>query len=461
MKRLVLFLGLLSLAGLLSCSKNGSGKITAPRLGGAGQWVSASGLDEGTFASVRAFAFNGKMNNMFALVENSGTRVWRSTDNGATWLRAGSGLRNLEIYCMASNGAYLFAGTSEGVFRSANDGASWELGEDAAPQGVDARPWHVTALDVQGTTVFAGGNKNSRNTSDGKFDVQQDGRVYRSTDNGQTWAQVFGGRGNSPGTGGQTNSKVTAIALSGTNLFLGTDRDGVFLHSTTDPDNAAWAPVSATLGNKRVTSLVVHGGALFAGTELYDICDQNGCVDFAGGVYRTLNNGTDWAPAGLETDADRDGVTFTAIGTELFARTSRDVFRYSGGTGWAKQTSPSATATVSALGANGTTLFAGTDGAGVFQSADNGANWTGVGKRNLNTLPVFALAASHDTLFAGTGNGLWRSTDLGATWTNLAVHDANEPFFKLTKVTAIKVVDSHAMPRVSDAARTMWRAAAG
>ncbi len=61
-------------------------------------------------------------------------------------------------------------------------------------------------------------------------------------------------------------------------------------------------------------------------------------------------------------------------------------------------------------------MYAGTGG-GVFRSADKGATWTAA-SQGLTTQYVRSLAPSADgTLYAGTyGGGVFRSTDKGATW---------------------------------------------
>src|ERR1035441_6201342 len=52
--------------------------------------------------------------------------IFRSTDNGTTWLRSNSGLTCDTVLAFASDSTYLFAGTfGGGVFRSSNNGTSW------------------------------------------------------------------------------------------------------------------------------------------------------------------------------------------------------------------------------------------------------------------------------------------------------------------------------------------------
>jgi hypothetical protein len=66
---------------------------------------------------------------------------------------------------------------------------------------------------------------------------------------------------------------------------------------------------------------------------------------------------------------------------------------------------------------SGGALFAGTEGDGVFLSANNGTRWTAANSGLRIYSDVEALAASGSTLFAGTSiNGVYLSTDNGASW---------------------------------------------
>ena len=68
---------------------------------------------------------------------------------------------------------------------------------------------------------------------------------------------------------------------------------------------------------------------------------------------------------------------------------------------------------------NPTTLYAGTDGGGVFKSTDSGGTWTPA-SAGLTNLYVYAFAinpANPATLYAGTlGGGIFRSTNSGGSW---------------------------------------------
>ncbi len=83
------------------------------------------------------------------------------------------------------------------------------------------------------------------------------------------------------------------------------------------------------------------------------------------------------------------------------------------------QTSGPLQASVNELLYSGTTLFAGTN-RGVYRSSDDGASWTQVNNGFAGDTMIVALAISGTTLFAGDWvNGVFRSTDNGANWTQV------------------------------------------
>src|SRR3954470_2183101 len=56
----------------------------------------------------------------------TGNGVFMSADNGATWTAANNGIERISIVTLTSDGTNLYAGGSaDGVFFSSNNGASW------------------------------------------------------------------------------------------------------------------------------------------------------------------------------------------------------------------------------------------------------------------------------------------------------------------------------------------------
>ncbi len=110
---------------------------------------------------------------------------------------------------------------------------------------------------------------------------------------------------------------VNALAVSGTNLFAGTQGPGVFL-STNDGTN--WIAVNNGLPSINVNTLAVSpngtgGTNLFAGTSM--------------GVFLSTNNGTSWTAVntGLIEPMDKNIIALAVSGTNLFAATGLFVWR--------------------------------------------------------------------------------------------------------------------------------------
>ena len=113
---------------------------------------------------------------------------------------------------------------------------------------------------------------------------------------------------------------------------------------------------------------------IFAGTEDYK--------GNKGSVYLSTDNGSNWTQI-------NNGLT-----TSLYA--------------------------VYSIVVNGSNIFAGTYGSGVFHSTNNGSNWTQV--NNGLTSPrliVSSLAISGNNIFAGTDSGVFLSTNNGTNWTKV------------------------------------------
>lgn len=103
--------------------------------------------------------------------------IYRYDDSGSTWQRLNNGLPNgIKVYTVqpvensGGDANLVFAGTSQGFFRSTDDGAHWMQSQQTL-QRTEVRSLFVDFQ--QPTTVYAG------TTSAG---------VLQSTDSGQTWS---------------------------------------------------------------------------------------------------------------------------------------------------------------------------------------------------------------------------------------------------------------------------------
>ena len=160
---------------------------------------------------------------------NFSSGVYRSTNLGLNWVQ--TSLNNQMVYSVAANGSNVLAGTDwSGVYLSTNSGQTWTL--------TSLTNQNVRALLINGSTIFAG-------TMSGFF---------YSTNMGQNWTQTL-------------NHWVLSIAISGTNVFVGSGWSGFFL-STNNGLN--WSEKNeGILANQSVMAVVVSGNYVLAGQNNY------------------------------------------------------------------------------------------------------------------------------------------------------------------------------------------------
>ena len=227
------------------------------------------------------------------------------------------------------------------------------------------------------------------------FAGTESGGVSLTTNNGTTWTPI---------NNGLTSTNARSLAVSGTYIFAGTT-GGVF-RSTNNGES--WTAFNTGLTNTSIDALAVSGSSLFAGT-------------YGGGIFRSLVNGTSWT-------AVNSGLTnlyvnaFAIMGTDIFAGTDGGVFRSTNnGTTWTAINTGLTNLSVYSLAVSGTYIFAGTLGGGVFLSINNGTNWFDVNFALTNP-NIRALAVSGTNIFAGAASispppGVFLSTNNGTNWT--------------------------------------------
>jgi hypothetical protein len=326
----------------------------------------------------------------------------------AQWVQTGP--EGGEAKCLTSIDTMLFVGTENGVYRSADNGASWIL--TGKKEGLILSLAKIPIGD-SGMNLFAG--------------TPGEG-VFLSTDKGNSWSDVNFGLG---------NQNIHTLAAKDTNLFAGTD-DGVFLSPT---NGAYWIPVSTGLTNMSINTLTVIGTDLYAGTnEGLFISTNNGttwtptgltgenvralaAIDtnlyagtFGSGVLRSTDNGANWDTVS-NPDMDQWITSLAVISTDLFVGTINGIYRTpTNGDYWIPVNTGLTNPSVQALYVRGTDLFAGTVG-GVYRSTNNGTSWTEL-NTGLKNIVVLCLTTSGDTLYAGTRSGLYRSTNSGNSWSS-------------------------------------------
>ena len=169
-----------------------------------------------------------------------------SLDAGQSWSAVNTGLTDSMVYAVTIMGNKIFAGTRfHGLFVSVNNGSTW-IPSDNGIEHTDTR-----ALMVKGNVIFAGFYSDLSNPN---------ASLYVSNDSGNTWEHTY--------FPGFSHVGILCMAQGDTNIFIGSG--DVFSCSY---DGTSWIGTPLNLQNPNVSSIIVKGTNLFAGT-------------FGDGVYR-------------------------------------------------------------------------------------------------------------------------------------------------------------------------------
>ncbi|MBJ6723431.1 putative Ig domain-containing protein, partial [Geomesophilobacter sediminis] len=205
--------------------------------------------------------------------------VFKSTDGGNSWTATSNGLTSTDVASIALDPTapqtvYVGTGsnggaTGRGIFKSTDGGASWS----AANTGLSFSPDFtvVTALASSSgrQRLFAGTWWGSKTNGDGGAYTG----VYRSTDGGSSWSEVYSGQ-------------VSAVAIDPANedtIYAGT-WNGVF-QSTDGGDT--WNAINTNLNSTNVYSLAIDtaGQIVYAGTNAGSV--YKGVAAAIGGIPAT------------------------------------------------------------------------------------------------------------------------------------------------------------------------------
>ncbi|OIN94034.1 MAG: hypothetical protein AUJ20_02145 [Comamonadaceae bacterium CG1_02_60_18] len=427
----------------------------------AGQgWTLATGLP----GNVRVNSISRVIHTNFAvdfLLANTDQGIFKSTDSGSTWAAlpaSPSGPNGAVVYNVRAL-FYTPTGTSTNVTRllATVEGAGIFVSEDGG------NTWTASNTGLPANPVPMSGLRFDNNTSTLYLSLDGDG-TYKSNDRGVSWTLAFAQnvlpsvRGVSPSSlvagrlvadtlaglrvstdGGATWQGGGATGLPGgwtTNLKMdnatptpniyASAADGVYKFNGTQ-----WAKMPP-LPNMMYGQVKVRGSTVYATTSNKGVFKFNAST----GVWNAINNGLPTNLVGRNPKYVGDGTN--ANNAYLGLQGDGIYYTSDAGANWSpRNTGLSGNALfINSIDAYGALIYISTD-AGVFKSTNGGLNWALVfaPKNAANqTVPSGGVSAdplTHSTVYVGVfnttelgaslpSNGVYKSTDAGATWTQLS-----------------------------------------
>jgi photosystem II stability/assembly factor-like uncharacterized protein len=361
-------------AGMLKVAQAGDNQWTP--LGPEGGLITAVVIDPSNSSILYAGAYGGG--------------VFKSTNSGATWAGANSGLNLAYVTTLSidpSNPNTVYCATQGGLFKSTNGGASWAVPFNGTAN-LTVPPGDIVVDPANSNIVYAAGGNN----------------VHKSTNGGASWAMLSSGLS---GTGAQTLALDTA---SSNILYVGFSNGGVF---KSIDGGAMWNPVSSGLPSDTIFDLAIdssNSNTMYAA--------QNA------GLSKSTDGGANWKPLSGLPGSPTQVVLDPAGSNVLYAGTNNGLAKTTnGGTSWTSVNTGMPLVSIASMAIdpkNHDNVYVGTYGQGIFKSVNATANWT-ASNSGLNAFQITSFLLdplSPNTLYSGTnGGGVLKSTDTGMTWT--------------------------------------------
>ena len=251
----------------------------------------------------------------------------------------------------------------------------------------------LIACSCKASTDFnSSGNKSGAVTSHYVIAGTADSAgVYVSSNQGVTWQQA-----SIDLKGGQ---KIWGFAALDAELYCTSPGAGVFV----------------SLDSGRTWTKTKYPGTTAQAITYFD--KTLFVADNEKGIYASTDHGNSWVVRNLQLIGSYVR-QFAASGTVLAAGTERKGIAISSNNGYswdARDTQQIRTSDVHALAMNRSGIFAGASTPWLFLSTDKGLSWQSVSFAN-TTQNVWALQAADSMMFAGTSQGIYRSTNNGIAW---------------------------------------------
>ena len=269
-------------------------------------------------------------------------------------------------YFMSDNDDAMFIATyRRGVYRSFNNGASWE----PCNNGLNS---DVLGIYCHNGKVFA--------TALGQG-------VMASSDNGDTWASA------------NLNKQAKGYAHLGDTLYAACIGQGVFVSYD---NGVSWQDFNSNLPSKNLWCMDARDGHIFVG-------------DTDGHIYRGNSDGSGWIRTNTPSFLASVGNIGISNGRILAATHGSDMFYTDNGSTWTQSTNIG-TVEIRGMMVEDNNVFIGTDMLGSFLSTNRGTSFNSAGSGLPENQWLQSLVRCDAQIIAGSKDRMFVSFGLGQQW---------------------------------------------
>ena len=269
-------------------------------------------------------------------------------------------------YFMSDNDDAIFIATyRRGVYRSFDDGASWESCNDGLNSDVLGIYCHKGKVF---STVLGQG-------------------VMVSSNNGETW------------TSANLNKQAKGYAHLGDTLYAACIGQGVYV---TYNNGVTWQDFNSNLASKNLWCMDARDGYIFVG-------------DTQGHIYRGNSDGSGWIRTNTPSFLASVGNIGISNGRILAATHGSDMFYTDDGSNWTQSTNIG-TVEIRGMLVEGSNVFIGTDMLGSFLSTNNGTSFNAAGAGLPENQWLQSLVRCDAQIIAGSKDRMYVSFGLGQQW---------------------------------------------
>ncbi len=297
-----------------------------------------------------------------------------------------------------------------GLFRSTDDGRSWATIEN----GIESGP--INGLVLVGNDLFAA-------TGAG---------VVKSTDGGNNWSTATGT--------GSVNDYTNCVSAYDSTILVGWV--GGIIRSTDGGDTWNWPSAQDSMYSGTVFSIVMDSNDSYMGTE--------------NGVMLSSDGGATWYNPGIGLPVNKV-LSLAVADTDLYATSfSNGVYASTdNGKHWRYAANGIVGSHVTSVSGDGANVFAVSNGDSLYSSTDNGNTWLADTSLKEDLGVINEVTVIGPTVYVLTSGGIYASSDSGKTWNTL-----NLPALALVQSGANLVAANSQLYYSTDFGRT-WSLAEG